>query len=144
MQYTLETTIDLPRDRVVEMFEDRGNLQQWQPDLLQIEHLSGEPRQVGETSRLVYRMGRKQLEMVETIVVRNPPEEFSATYEAKGVWNRVDNRFIDLHDRRTQWSVESQFKCGGFMRIIALLMPGMFRKETRKYMQQFKQFAENA
>jgi hypothetical protein len=87
-------------------------------------------------------MGNKEIEMTETILRRNFPDEFSATYEAKGVWNQVVNRFIDNGQDKTRWIVESVFRCNGAMSVMAFLIPGMFKKQSLKYMQQFKAFAE--
>ena len=40
--------------------------------------------------------------------------------------------------------METDFQFSGFMKIIALFMPGMFRKQSLKMMQQFKVFAEKS
>ena len=144
MKYELEIDIDLPRERVVELFDDPDNLKKWQPELVSFDHLDGEPGEPGARSRMVYKMGNKEVEMIETIATRNLPDAFSATYEAKGVHNRVDNRFIDLGDGRTRWLFETEFRFRGLMWLMSTLMPGMFRKQSLKFMQQFKDFAEGA
>ena len=46
-------------------------------------------------------MGKREIEIIETVTVHKPPEEFAATYEAPGVWNLVENRFIDVGGRKT-------------------------------------------
>jgi hypothetical protein len=77
MRYQLELEIDAPRERVVELFLDPDNLQQWQPDLVSFEQISpGAPREVWAKSKQVHRMGKRELEMIETITVHRPPEEF--------------------------------------------------------------------
>jgi hypothetical protein len=80
--------------------------------------------------------------MIETITVRNLPAEFSGTYEAKGVFNIVRNRFTDLGNGRTRYTSEQEFRFSGFMKIIAMLMPGSFKKQSVKYLEDFKAFAE--
>ena len=82
--------------------------------------------------------------MIETITVRNLPDEFSATYDAKGVHNIVRNYFHDDGDT-TRWVLDSDFQFHGYMRIMSLFMPGsMFKKQTRKTMEDFKKYAEGA
>ena len=142
MKYTLEIDLDLPRDSVIELFDNPDNVSQWQPDLIGFEHESGDPGRVGARSRLRYTMGKKEIEMIETITSRQLPDEFSATYEAKGVWNQVVHRFIDVGPNQTRWVLDAVFRCNGSMSVMAFLMPGMFKKQTLKYMQQFKAFAE--
>jgi hypothetical protein len=144
MKYSNEIGINLPVNRVVELFDNPENLKLWQPGLISFEHLSGEPGQVGAKSRLKYKMGKREIEMIETITSRNLPYEFAGTYEAKGVRNTVCNKFVPLSENRTRLISESEFKFRGFMRIIGLLMPGSFRKQSQKFLEDFKAFAERS
>ncbi len=141
MKYTCETTINLPRNRVAELYNDPDNLPKWQPGLRSFDLISGEYATEGSKSKIVYQMGKRELEMIETLEVYNLPEEFTALYETKGVWNRNQNRFIDLGDS-TEWVMDCEFRCDGFLKIMAFLMPGMFKKQTNKMMADFKAFAE--
>jgi len=88
-------------------------------------------------------MGKREIEMIETITVRNLPEEFSATYEAKGVFNIVTNRFLPAGPDKTRYVTDHEFQFKGFMKIMAFLMPGAFKKQSLKYIKAFKEFAEN-
>ncbi len=142
MQYTTEVEINLPRERVIELFDNPGNLSKWQAGLVRFEHLSGEPGQTGAKSRLLYKMGGREIEMIETVVKRDIPDEFSGTYETKGVWNEVVNFFQEAGPGKTRWVVRNEFKFKGFMKIMALFMPRAFKKQSLKTMQDFKAFAE--
>lgn len=142
MKYTVETEINLPITRVVELFDDPENLKHWQPGLISFEPISGTPGQTGAKSKLKYKMGKREIEMIETITVRNLPQEFSGTYEAKGVFNIVKNYFRPVSDNKTKYINETEFQFSGFMKLIGFLMPGAFRKESEKYLRQFKEFAE--
>lgn len=144
MNYTLEILIDLPRERVIELFDNPDNLGSWQPGFISFEHLSGEPGQPGAKSKLLYNMGKREVEMIETIIKRNPPDEFDGTYEANGVYNLQKNRFIEVGENRTKWVSESVFKLSGFMAIMGFFMKGAFKKQSMKYLEHFKEFAENA
>ncbi len=143
MKYQVQTTIDLPRERVIELFDNSDNLFKWQAGLKNFEHVSGQPGQPGAKSRLLYDMGGRKVEMIETIEKRDLPDEFTGTYEASGVWNHVANRFYEMGADRTRWVIETEFKFSGFMRILALFMRGSFPKQTRQMMSEFKTFAEN-
>ena len=82
--------------------------------------------------------------MIETIITRDLPDEFSGTCDAKGVHNIVRNYFHDQGDR-TRWVLDSDFRFHGMMRLMSLFMPSsMFKKQTRQTMDAFKQFAEGA
>ncbi len=143
MRYQLQIVIDLPRSRVIELFDSTENLPKWQEGLLSFEPIEGEPGQVGAKSQMRFQMGQRTIEMVETITARNLPEEFSATYEANKVWNSVANHFEEASSTQTRWTTKHEFRCKGFIRVLAFLMPGMFKKQSYKYMQAFKAFAES-
>lgn len=82
------------------------------------------------------------MEMIETVTVRNLPHEFSGTYEAKGVYNIVSNKFVSISNNKTKLTNEQEFQFKGFMKIVAFIMQGAFKKQSLKYMTAFKTFAE--
>jgi carbon monoxide dehydrogenase subunit G len=143
MKYTSEIEIDKPIDRVIELFDNPDLMGKWMEGLQSFEPISGKPGQVGAKSRLRFKIGKREIEMVETITVRQLPEEFSGTYEAKGVFNIVKNKFMALPGNRTRYVTEQEFQFSGFMKVIGLLMPGAFRKQSLKSLNDFKNFAEN-
>src|SRR4051812_18019465 len=142
MKYVNEIDINLPINKVIELFDNPDNMKHWQPGLQSFEHISGTPGAVGARSRLKYQMGSRKIEMIETITKRNLPQEFDGTYEAKGVFNWVGNKFIPVAPNKTKWISETEFKFSGFMKLIGMLMPGAFKKQSRKYLEDFKKFAE--
>ncbi len=144
MKYKLYIIINLSRDRVIELYDNPENLKKWQPDLLSYEHRSGEIGKVGSTSQLIYGIGKKETEMIETLVLKKLPDKISMTYDTKNTWNRVDNKFLLLEAGKTKWECSTVFRCSGVMRIMSFLLPGVFKKRSLKYMRQFKVFAESA
>ena len=142
MRYSTEVEINLPVSRVIELFDSTENLAKWQPGFISLEHLSGSPGQTGAKSRLKYKMGKRDVEMIETITKRNLPAEFHGTYEAKGVYNIQKNYFTSIDANKTKWTSESEFQLKGMMKIMGWLMPGMFKKQSQKFLNLFKAFAE--
>ena len=65
----------------------------WQPGLISFDHISGT---VGEMGAMLYKMGSREIEMIETITVKNLHDEFSGTYEANGVWDEVKKKFYEI------------------------------------------------
>ena len=68
MKYTCEILINLPRARVLELFDSSENLKKWQPGLLSLTHLDGKPGEEGARSELVYEGRKGDLVMIETIL----------------------------------------------------------------------------
>ncbi len=143
MKYTTEIEIEKPIEKVIELFDNPDNLKKWMEGLQSFEHLSGTPGQPGAKSRLFFKMGKREVEMIETITVRNLPDEFSGTFEAKGVFNIAKNKFVKVSETRTKYICENEFQFKGFMKIFAFLMPGAFKKQSFKYLQHFKNFVES-
>ena len=74
----------------------------------------------------------------------NLPDEFSGTYEAKGVYNTMVNKFEVVDENTTRWWAESDFKFSGFMSIMSIFMGGAMRKQTETFMTRFKDFVESS
>ena len=143
MRYILEITVAAPRDRVVELFDNPGNLPYWQESLDSLELLSGIQGQVGAKSKLVHKFQNHKVEMIETVERRSLPDELVCIYEAKNAWNRVVNRFIEINKNKTMWVLMTEFRCTGFLRVLTFLVPSIFKKASIYDMKAFKCFAES-
>ena len=114
----------------------------WQKGLISFDHLNGEPGKPGAESRLVYQMGKRRIEMIETINFNNLPEEMHLTYLAKGVVNFQKNQFKE-EGEETRWISDVEFRFKGFMKLMSLFMgASAFRKQSQSYLDDFKAFAE--
>jgi len=144
MKYTIEIDIDLPRDEVIEKLDNVENMKHWMRGLVSYELLSGSAGEEGARTDLKFKMGKRDLEMVETIIKRNFPDEFHAHYDSKGVHNIQKNYFIAHDDTKTTtWKSECEFQFAGFgMKLMGFLIPAAFKKQSLKYAQDFKNFAE--
>ncbi len=144
MKYTCEIEINRPIEKVIALFDNPDNLKKWMEGLEHFEHLSGEMGQPGAKSRLKFKMGKREMEMIETITVRNLPEEFSGTYQMNGGFNIVKNKFSVVSENKTKYSTESEFQFKNIaMKLLSLLMPGLFKKQSMKYLESFKKFVES-
>ena len=142
-EYTVEIEIALPRDRVIELFDNPDNLIKWQTGLQSFEPISGDPGQPGAKSKLVYKNGKHTIELIETVTECNLPEEFNGIYEWSGGRNTLRNRFIALGPNRTKWESTCSYQFSSFMlKMMGLFCPGMFRKQNLSFLKNFKAFAE--
>ena len=83
------------------------------------------------------------MELTETITKQNFPDEFHATYDTKGMHNIQENHFSETAQGHTKWISNSEFIASSTMlKIMMFLMPGAFKKQSKKYMEDFKNFAE--
>lgn len=146
MKFTCITDINAPREKVIKLFDDPDNLKEWQDGFQSFEHISGEPGTPGAKSRLVYIMRGKPMELIETVLVRDLPYEFSGTYEHIHMTNTLKNYFEDLSDGRTRWRSECHYtQLNGFMiKLMARLFPFIFKKQVQKWNDQFRDFVERS
>ncbi|MCK0162165.1 SRPBCC family protein [Allomuricauda sp. F6463D] len=143
MKYTTEIVVDVPREEFIKIMDDPENMKHWQDGLIGYEQLSKNPNQDGAQMSLSYKMGKGEMKLVETIMKRNLPHELFMTYDAKGVHNIQRNYFKEEEGDKTRWVSESEFQFSGFgMKLMGFFMPGAFKKQSLKYMQDFKTFAE--
>jgi len=142
MKYQLEIELNLSREKAVAIFDNPENMKHWQEGFISMELISGVAGKAGAKSMLKYKMGKRDIEMIETITERRLPAVFSAIYEAKGVWNEAKNYFHESGEQQCRWVSENEFRMSGFMKIMAWVMPSAFKKQSFKFMQDFKTFAE--
>ena len=142
MKYNTEIIINLPRARVIELFDNTENLYKWQEGLLSFKHLEGEAGQEGSVSQMVYEGRKGDLLMKETITSRNFPDEFSAVYRAKGVHNVINNYFTEETPGQTTWKMFNVFRFSGLMALMSFFMKSAFEANTVLSMERFRTFAE--
>ncbi|MFE0152372.1 SRPBCC family protein [Nonomuraea sp. NPDC059007] len=153
MKYTVSIEIALPRDKVVQLLADPAHLPMWLRGLVLHEPLSGVHGQVGTKSRVVMQTGRQRFEGIETITRREPADlreipvgsvvSFDREIAGEGMWSVARERLTEAGPETTLWVSESEYRFSGvLMRLVGLLMPGAFRKQSLQHMQDFKAFAE--
>jgi uncharacterized membrane protein len=145
MEFICNVEIEKPIEKVIQLFINPDNLKEWQDGFVSMEHISGTPWQAGAKSKLVYNSGKRVIELVETIQANNLPNELTALYEHKHMVNTMRYKFTSLGENKTrmEYIVEYSKLIGLMPKLMAALMPGMFKRQAQKWLDQFKRFAEN-
>ena len=154
MKYTVSLEIDLPRERVAQLLADPEHLPKWLRGLVVHEPLSGVHGQVGTRSRVVLRMGQQTFECTETVTRREPVDlheipwgsvvHFEREIVGPGMWSAARERLTETGPETTLWVSENEYRFSGLlMRLVGLLVPGTFRKQSLQHMRDFKAFAEH-
>ncbi len=145
MKFICTVDINVPRNKVVELFQDTDSLGEWQDGFLKHTLLQGTLWQEEALSRYEYVLSKgREIELIETVLVNNLPDEYSAEYAHRHMINTMNNYFVELDENTTRWTAHlhyTQIK-GILPKIMAFLFPGMFKMETQKWLDQFKVFAE--
>ena len=141
MKFTCSVEINQPKAYVAEIFSDSSLLKHFQNGLKAKEHISGVPEEAGAKSKMIY----EKLELIETIISNDLPDEFMALYEHKHMTNTMKVNFESLSENVTCYTSEIEYtKFNGLMiKFIAKLFPSMFKKQALKWMNQFKVYVEH-
>ena len=144
MKFKCSVDIDLPRSKVIEIFNNPDNMKHWQDGFISFEHYKGEVGTPGAESKILYKINGREMELIETILVNSLPDEFSGTYESAHTFNYMRNYFKEIDLRKTRWESEIEYTelRGMMMKVMSWVAPNMFKKQTQKWMDQFKAFAE--
>ncbi|MFD4402084.1 SRPBCC family protein [Nocardia sp. NPDC058499] len=153
MKYTNSIEIDLPREQVAQLLADPAHLPKWLRGVVLHEPVQGIHGQLGTESRVVMQSGRRTMECTETItrldpaVLRGIPKEsvvhFDREIVGAGMWSVVRDRLTEAGPETTFWEQDSEYRFDSLlMRLVGLLMPGSFHKQSQQHMQDFKAFAE--
>lgn len=142
MKYTVSVEIHKPQNEVVELFNNPEHYPKWMKGLLKHEVVKGNFGKEGTISKFLFKMGKREMEMQEEVLKNNLPNEYTVAYKAKGVYNEVCNRFEKLSESKTRVHNDQEFRFKGFMKIMGWFMPGAFKKQSKKYLLDFKDFVE--
>jgi uncharacterized membrane protein len=142
MKYTLETTINKPKNEVVALYDNIPNLYKWMKGLQSVKLISGEEGKKGAKTEMVFKTSKRVMTMTETILLNELPDKMVTAYQADGVYNII---FTEFHEEKgkTVYRTIQEFKFKGFMRIIGFFFPKAFKKQSMKYLEDFKNFAES-
>lgn len=144
MKFTIEIIINLPVQRVTELFDNPDNLKHWMTGLESFEHISGSPGEPGAKSKLIFNHSGRKMVMIETITEKNLPENFAGTYETKGMLSINKNSFVAIAADKTKLISEQDFQLSGMYKLLGWLFPGSFKKQSLKFLTAFKEFAEKS
>jgi hypothetical protein len=153
MKYAVSIEIAKPLEEVAQLLATPDHLPKWLRGLIEHQPLSGVHGQLGTRSRVVLQMGKRKMECTETVTRREPSDlrglakgsvvYFEREIAAEGMWSAVRDRLSEVGPATTLWVSENEYRFDGvLMRLVGLLMPGAFRKQSLQHMQDFKAFAE--
>lgn len=142
MKYSVDIEINLPRENVAELLLNSDNYPKWMEGLETFEVLEGEPGKVGAKSKFHFKTGKREITMIETVLENSLPDKYEVSYEAKGVYNIVGNRFEEIDRDKSRLIADQEFRFKGFMKMLGWFMPGAFKKQSKENLRAFKKFAE--
>ncbi len=144
MKFKGSIVINKPIALVTQLFADPQYLQEYQDGFVRKELQTGEEGQTGAISKLFYKYGSRDMVLTETITSNRLPDAFEASYHHKHMDNLMKCTFTELAPYQTRYDYEFEYTRIAWVmpRLMAILFPGMYRKQGEKWMKQFKAFVE--
>lgn len=143
MKSKSEVVINAPRERVLELWHSFEDQKKWQKGLESLEFKNGKPGYIGTQINYSYKLGRKKLNLQETLLKNNLPTEYQVLQESKGVISRQNHYITEPEPGKTLWTTvtETRFQTLG-LRVIGWLSPGLFQREQQRTMEAFRDHVE--
>jgi len=144
MKFTCSIDINKPIDEVLALWKDESNYKHWQEGFQSKELLSGEKEAVGSQSKIILQQGKQRMELIETILINNLPDERKTLVEHIHMDNTQTVRFESISANETRYISEIEYTKFKHLipKLMAKLFPSMFKKQVQKWLDLFKLFAE--
>ena len=143
MKFRSEVDIDKPINQLVEIIQDPECTIKWLDGLRSVKHVSGEYRQPGSKSKVVFDSPAGRLLITETIISNELPEEFIIRYVGSGYISYSNYQFEKLSDASTRFVINQDVELKGALKLASGLLKGTMDRQLKKSTASFKRFAEN-
>ena len=145
MKFQCSVDIQAPLEKVLALYENVDFLKEWQEGFQSYEHVSGKAGTVGAKSSFHYKHGKNDIILIETIQTKDLPREFTALYEHKHMVNTMTSSFHQIDEKHTRFVMDIEYIrfIGLIPKLMGMLFPAMFRKQSQKWLDRFKEFVEN-
>ena len=145
MKFSGFLEIRKPKAEVAAHFADPESYQHYQDGFVSKTLNSGTYGQEGAISTIYFKQGKRDMVLTETVQANNLPDSFDAFYHHKHMDNTMKVRFVEIDANTTRYEYEFEYLRINWLlpKLIAILFPGMYRKQGEKWMKQFKSYVES-
>ena len=137
--------IKAPLQTVVDYFKNVDLLGEYQDGFVSKTTIEGNPWEEGTRSMMEYKHGKMEMILEETILENKLPASFKAFYYHKHMDNTMESKFTALDENTTRFEFDFEYTRINWImpKLMAILFPGVYKKQAFKWMNQFKTFVEN-
>jgi hypothetical protein len=115
----------------------------WLEGLRSVKHISGELRQVGSISNVVFDSPAGRMFIKETVISNQLPDEYIMRYEGQGYVSYSNYSFEQLSDGSTRFIMQQHVELKGAFKLATGLLKGTMNRQLEKSAESFKRYAEN-
>ena len=142
MKYTVSNIINKPLAEVHAKFNQPEGMKNWMEGLEKIVLISGVPFEVGSKREHHFLHKGKEMKMTETILEQNFPHQIKFDYVGPMGGNTVEILFEEIDANTVKQINNTEMQLKGPIKIMGILFKGMFKKQSLKYLNGFKDYVE--
>lgn len=144
MKYTCTVQIPLNRKDCIDLWMDESQFAKWQDGFQHRNWIEGKPNQKQSKSEILFLQGKRRMELKETILDNSLPDYIIGSYDHVHMSNTQKTSFEVISSEVTKITSEVEYTAfHSFMpKMMAKIFPGMFKKQSQKWLDQFKALAE--
>ena len=146
MKYTCNIEVKRSKEDCVKLWLDESYYARWQDGFQYKEWKYGRPNATGSISNILFAQGKRKIELEETILENNLPDFILGEYVHVHMINSQKISFQSISETTTLITSEVDYKAfySFLPKMMAKLFPGMFKKQSQKWLDQFKRMAETS
>ncbi|MCB9186152.1 MAG: SRPBCC family protein [Flavobacteriales bacterium] len=143
MKFRFEVEIAQPVDLLSKLLLDPDVTMKWLEGLRSVKHVSGEFRQPGAVSKVVFDSPAGRMLITETVISNSLPEEYIMRYEGQGYVSYSNYQLEELDGKNTKFIINQQVELKGALKLAGGLLKGTMTRQLKKSAESFKRYAEN-
>jgi carbon monoxide dehydrogenase subunit G len=143
MKFIAEVEIERPIGELITLIQDADCTLKWLDGLRSVKHVSGEYRQPGAVSKVVFDSPAGRLLITETVISNELPEEYIIRYDGQGYISYSNYSFEKLSDASTRFTMQQHVELKGALKLASGILKTTMGKQLDKSANSFKRFAEN-
>ena len=148
LSYYEEIIINSDIENVIVLHEDPQFLGNYMNGFIAFESIKGEARKTGSISEIsmIFNSNESVTRKVivkEEVISNNLPNQKVICLNSGSVKNIITYRFIKLSDNKTQFFRDHKYEFNTYMKVYSFFMSRKIKRESYKYLKNFKNFVEN-
>ncbi|GEM_PF-1132480 len=143
MKFRSEVEIEKPIEELIVLIQNPEVTLKWLQGLRSVKHVSGELRQPGAISKVVFDSPAGRLLITETVVSNDLPQEYIMRYDGQGYVSYSNYSFEKVSKGSTRFILQQDVELKGALRLVEGLMKKTMEKQLNKSAESFKRYAEN-
>ena len=129
-KFSVSIEVERPTQHCWDILMDESRMAEWAIGFKSVETIEGEPMTVGSKNRMVFEERGKEIVFIETIMVIDPPREFTFDLDHELMNSTVSMTFESLGAERTRLSSYTEGRPPKLL--FKIMMPQMKKRQFQQ------------